>query len=941
MNVSGVQRIVALALMELFFSARNSNVPERPREFAEVAAAQQPVPPGCAVPAIPALDAKTDIFNDRQEMDLGDAIAEQFQRDFLVIDDEDVTEYVRKIGAKLLAQAPPTGLKIQFFLFDQAVANAVTLPGGRIYVSRKLIALTRNEDELASVMGHELGHALTHQPAADMTQLLRDVLGVTQAGTREEIFHNYETLYENVVRKKRAFEKAGATEKGEQLIADQVGLQLVTLAGYHPQSFPEFFDRLAQTKGKTGSWISDLFGQTHADEKRLREMRKQVAAIPASCQTTATAGDSPQYRQWRASVVRYSGLGHKEQLHEVFSKARLNPPLQSDIRHLRFSPDGKYLLVQDDATIFVMTREPLAAKFTIYAPDAFPAMFSADSQTIFFYTETLRVESWSVPDETRSSASEMVIEGGCLQSELSADGKFLACYGADFDLAVYEVASGEQRFQKKSFSEPHNYFEYSQYVFGRFFNPGFEFIHMHFSPDARFFVAHGIEDATVAVELSDFHSISLPGTVRELMWGSFTFVGPDKIAGVNRIHTKNSALVRFPSGELIRNIQFGDSHLEAATDLQHVVIRPIVNHPLGVVDLTTGLIVLGSDRFGSDVYGGTYAYERPDGDIGISNLEALKEVSRAKLPVGQLGNLRVASASPDLRWLAISQRSRGGLWDLLKGQRVFYTRGFSGASVSGEGVVDADFTKFKDSKRQMARMDAVRRTIDPGKEIGDEDIRQVGPVLLRRTRKGKDWRLRNITVDVQDAATGHTLWTRDYPKEAPQFLSWRSDGALVFGWPANSEGAKLEIKGDVRLSQRWPKLDAALEDYFIEAVEPTTGNVLGAVIIKTGKRAFHLVSAESSGDWLVAEDNTNRVLVYSLAAGEQAGILFGSDPAISASNALVALQNERGQLLLYDLKTLARREEYFFHSPVVFTCFAADNRRMLVLTGDQTVYFLA
>ena len=152
--------------------------------FSSAVEAQQACPP----PNIPKPDARQDMFDDRQEMDLGNAIAEHVQREFLVIDDEDLTGYVQRIGQKLLAQAPPSDLKIQFFLFDLPVANALTLPGGRVYISRKLIAMTRNEDELASVIGHELGHVLTRQPATHFTQLMRDVLGVTQAGSHDEIF---------------------------------------------------------------------------------------------------------------------------------------------------------------------------------------------------------------------------------------------------------------------------------------------------------------------------------------------------------------------------------------------------------------------------------------------------------------------------------------------------------------------------------------------------------------------------------------------------------------------------------------------------------------------------------------------------------------------------------------------------------------------------------
>src|SRR5262249_34225591 len=150
-------------------------------------------------------DSRSNMFSDRQEMDVGDAIAEHVQREFLVIDDPDYTGYVQRVGQRLLQHAPPTELRIQFFLSDLPVANALSLPGGRVYVSRKLVAITRNEDELAGILGHELGHVLTHQPVIKVSQLFREVLGVTQPGTREEIFRHYANLQDNVARKHKIF----------------------------------------------------------------------------------------------------------------------------------------------------------------------------------------------------------------------------------------------------------------------------------------------------------------------------------------------------------------------------------------------------------------------------------------------------------------------------------------------------------------------------------------------------------------------------------------------------------------------------------------------------------------------------------------------------------------------------------------------------------------
>lgn len=896
----------------------------------------------CALVPIPTPDPKINMFTSRQEQDLGDAIAEQVQRDYLVIDDDDVTGYLRRVGGKLLTQAPPSDFGVQFYLFDLPVANALTLPGGRIYVSRKLIAMTRGEDELAAVLGHELGHALTHQTAQEMTRQFREVMGVTTAGTREEIFHTYEALTDKTVTKRKALRRSEGSEQGDQLVADQLGLQLLAKAGYTPQASPEFFDRLANTKGNTGGWLSDFFGATRPDSRRLREMQKQVAAMPAPCKTRNTSASSPEYQKWQAAVISYIGLGHKEELHEMFGKTKLSPPLQSDIWSLRISPDGKYLLAQDEATIYVMNREPLASKFTIYAPDSFSATFTPDSQSIVFYTPTLRIETWSIADEVRTSVVEMQVANECLQSALSPDAKYLACFTSDWELIISEVATGEVRFQKKNFSQP-DWFQYYTFMLRRLLDPeGAEFIHMRFSPDNRYFVAHGAQDATIAMELDGFKTFSVPSATRELMWGNFTFVGPGQIAGADLINPKNSGIVKFPSGESVRRVQFGNTHLEATADARHIMLRPVKDHALGVMDVETGLIGLGSDKRALDAFGDIYVHERTDGDLAMSGFKDPKEIARIKLPMGQLGHLRAVNVSPDLHWLAISEQSRGGLWDLTKGERVFYTRGFTGATVSPQGVVQADFAKFQDTKRQIARMDPAARRIDPGKEIGDQEFWQFGNILLRSTHNAKnDWKHRDISLEASDVSSNKTLWSRAFPKEAPRYLSSRSEGNLVLEWPANSDGAKLEIKNDPVLSAAGARLQGGSEDYFIEVIEPATGKLLNTLVIRTGKRAFRLLSAESSGDWLVAADSRNRLLVYSLSSGDQAGMLFGLKPVISGPASLLAAENERGQLLIYDLKTMSRRQEYFFTSRIAYTYFAPDNRRIFVLTGDQNAYFLA
>src|SRR5882762_8615891 len=123
-----------------------------------------PVPP-----AIQPVPHELNIFSDKQEIDLGDAMAESLARRIKIIDDDKLSAYLRALGDRLVQHLPPTQLKFRFYLMELPEVNAFSIAGGRVYVSRKIVALTKTDDELAGVIAHELGHIVTHQTAIQMT----------------------------------------------------------------------------------------------------------------------------------------------------------------------------------------------------------------------------------------------------------------------------------------------------------------------------------------------------------------------------------------------------------------------------------------------------------------------------------------------------------------------------------------------------------------------------------------------------------------------------------------------------------------------------------------------------------------------------------------------------------------------------------------------------
>ncbi len=914
--------------------------------------AQEP----CRPPA-PSPSTQPNIFSEEQENDLGDAVAEQIERDIRVIDDAALSAELRRIGARLVSHLPPTRLRIQFFLVDLSDANAFVLPGGRIYVSRKLVRFSQSEDELAGVLGHELGHLVLRQQTIMFSRWFKDALNVTQLGDRRDVFDKYNALMDSVARRPGVFRQSDAHEDREQVAADRLGLFVVAAAGYDPQAHTRLLDRLLETKGKTGNFFSNLFGTTSPDAKRLREMIRTATALPAACVQAGGGPTADAYARWQAAVVSYVGLGRTEALHGVLSKTALAPPLRGDLHHVRFSPDGRHLLAQDDAGISVLTRDPLAPRFRIEAPEATPARFTPDSQHVVFHTSDLRIERWTVADGRLAGAHELYVKDGCWQTALSPDGGTLACLDTNFDLALFAVASGTAVFRKKAFYTP-DPFTLLEKVFSRVFTASddgdrrVEFLNLGFSSDGRFFAASfrsrgmpeleiGRDDDSLVYDFKSSAVVPLKGGVRNLMTGGFVFTGPDQLIAFNADNANKSAVVALPSGEVTKQLGMFAGSLEAATKGDYLFVRPFQKYGVGVMDVAKGQIVKGSPTVAIDIHGDVFIAERATGELGLYSVADNQLRAAVTLPSNTLGRLRAAAISDDLRYVAMSERSRGAVWDLSSGARVAFLRGFRGGFFDTDGSLFADFPKLNEEPRKMMRLDLRQRQMQSLAEIKDKNVEQSGAFLLvtRPVMKGGQER-EGVTLEMQDARDARVLWTKTFTKDSP--VSWVEpvQGTAVLVWPAAAPTVRDEARKDPVLSKRLSALKEKEGDYFLQVLDARTGAVRGAVFLETGKGSFRLDEVFAVNDWVVVADSENRVLVYSLASGEQTGRVFGSRATVGAAARVLCVENGPGRVALYDLDTMKRRDDFTFTHAVSLTSFSSDGKKLLVVTADQTAYVL-
>ena len=962
----------------------------------------------CKPPEIIFNKNANNIFDENQEMYLGEVMAQTIEKNFRMIKDEQVNAYVRSIGEKLVKHLPPTNIKFQFYVVDVPEVNAFAVAGGRIYVTRKLIAFVRSEDELAGIIGHELGHGIVRHGAIDMSKFFREVLGVERVGDRQDVFDKYNQLIDRQNTKQVRIKKSH--EGDQQLEADRVGLFAMAAAGYDPKAFTSAWERMTENK-KIGSAFSEFFGTTRPEEKRLREMLKAISTIPAECLDKKSATAEAAFEKWQSFVVTTTSFRKEQKLKALLTKRSLKPYLRGDIKHFQFSPDGKYILAQDASGINVLKREPFEYDFRIETEDAKFANFSPDSKFITYQTYGLRVEKWSVEEKKPAMAREVFVRGDCWQSTLSPGGKYLVCYSSRASLEIIDVETNEKVYSKEKFYIP-SFMEYFSWAFALNETDEKEVnaLQMEFSPDGNFFLGGRVfrfstfggysvgslfsmswgidadQDAFIAFDFAQKKEIKLGGELKNIVSMPFAFYSNDKIIGQHRKDSEKSGIFTFPGGERVEKFRMNANSYAKTHQGNYILVRPTTSNPVGVYDLQTKKFIAAGKTPALDGYGDHFVTEGKDGVIDLHQFDAatktLRAVGSLVLPKNNLGDVRTVSLSPDLTWLALSEKSRGAIWDLKTSEMKIYIRGFRGSYFDADGNVLADFPGYEDQPRRMGILNAAQNTGANLEPIETRSTKQFGKFLVRmktkldeklekKAQQEKDktaqsnnsddedakrkptfqftdgfftgidfgnFGMEEGTLEVHDARSRKLAWSKIFPNEMPKYHFDATSETVALYWNLTTKAAKNEIKNKPALSAKLKTLGEKAGDYLVQVLDANTGNLLAETLIETGEGSFSIKRVFASGDWLTIIDSENRVLLYSLAKGDLQWRFFGDNVTVSPAKPLAMVENFSGQLAIYNLISGQKIDELVFPSSIVHTKFSRDGKKLFVLTADQNYY---
>ena len=110
------------------------------------------------------------LVSEQQEIQMGQQGAQQVAQEIGLVKDQALQNYLQSVGSGIAAKSERPNLPWTFRVVDDPSPNAFALPGGYVFVTRGLLDLMNNEGELASVVGHEIGHVTARHSVHQMSE---------------------------------------------------------------------------------------------------------------------------------------------------------------------------------------------------------------------------------------------------------------------------------------------------------------------------------------------------------------------------------------------------------------------------------------------------------------------------------------------------------------------------------------------------------------------------------------------------------------------------------------------------------------------------------------------------------------------------------------------------------------------------------------------------
>src|ERR1044071_8984046 len=242
---------------------------------------------GCVSDIVPATGERRYLgYTWQQETDLGKRTSKEVTSLFGLYGDANLARYVTEVGNRVLATShlrrsgadeQVRATPVTFTVLDSPVINAMALPGGFIYVTRGMLAHLNNEDQLATVLAHEIGHVAARHAARQAWQqqigqglLLGGAVLSQGLGLPAQNVLNLGGMAAQLFLLRYSRE--------DELEADKLGVEYAMAAGYDPRQVIGLFQTLDRMQEKEGQSMPSFLATHPNPGDRIQRIRELTSA---------------------------------------------------------------------------------------------------------------------------------------------------------------------------------------------------------------------------------------------------------------------------------------------------------------------------------------------------------------------------------------------------------------------------------------------------------------------------------------------------------------------------------------------------------------------------------------------------------------------------------------------------------------------------------------
>lgn len=223
--------------------------------------------------------AEAALISTKEEIEIGRRVAMDLETKYGVVNDPDLQARVARIGAKIAAASDRHDIEYSFKVLNNKEVNALALPGGYVYLFKGLVDYMPSDEELAGIVGHEVGHISKRHTVRQLEKSLgMSILFGVLFGDRGVILQN---LAYNAI-------MAGYS-RGDEQEADQLGFQHTVRAGYNPYSMLMGLQKLNDLPNKGNYGLFSTHPEPEARVARVQGYINDAKVHPTVTTKGATA----------------------------------------------------------------------------------------------------------------------------------------------------------------------------------------------------------------------------------------------------------------------------------------------------------------------------------------------------------------------------------------------------------------------------------------------------------------------------------------------------------------------------------------------------------------------------------------------------------------------------------------------------------------------------